>query len=124
MLHSLTLGLPHSVVYPSTQTDVDILNNLHCPRLRTLILNESISILSLNRLLSYPIARLDLGCYRQQCVTMRSTRHLCSILRTCVITDNSGVGVRRDTQGGQGEEEFEERGSKVGVIREDKGAIF
>ncbi|KAK0229534.1 hypothetical protein EDD85DRAFT_131106 [Armillaria nabsnona] len=60
MLHSLTLGLPLFCPRAYTQTDVDILNGLHCPHLRTLILNEPISILSLDKLLSYPITRLDL----------------------------------------------------------------
>ncbi|KAK0437172.1 hypothetical protein EV421DRAFT_1075704 [Armillaria borealis] len=60
MLHSLTLGLPLCCPPAYTQTDVDILNHLHCPRLRTLILNEPISILSLDKLLSYAITRLDL----------------------------------------------------------------
>ncbi len=60
LLHSLTLGLPSSYHPREYPGDVGILDDLHCPRLSTLILNHPISILSFDRLLSCPIRRLDL----------------------------------------------------------------
>ncbi len=60
LLHSLTLGLPLCDHPGYNPEDVGILNNLHCPRLRTLIFNDTINILPLNKLLSCPITRLDL----------------------------------------------------------------
>ncbi|KAK0492561.1 hypothetical protein EDD18DRAFT_1465391 [Armillaria luteobubalina] len=91
MLHSLTLGLP-ACCYPAyTQTDVDILNNLHCPRLRTLILNEPVGILSLNKLLSYPITRLDLVVRQKSMYSALKSTPLLN-LEDLRITDNSPLG--------------------------------
>ncbi|KAK0493226.1 hypothetical protein EDD18DRAFT_1333946 [Armillaria luteobubalina] len=55
LLHSLTLGRRYSSAYDSGE--INILDNFHCPRLRTLILNDPISIPAV---LSHPITRLDL----------------------------------------------------------------
>ncbi|SJL11659.1 uncharacterized protein ARMOST_15065 [Armillaria ostoyae] len=60
LLHSLTLGLPLCYHPGYNPDDVDMLNNLHCPRLCTLIFNDPVNILSLDKLLSCPITRLDL----------------------------------------------------------------
>ncbi|KAK0435347.1 hypothetical protein EV421DRAFT_2039131 [Armillaria borealis] len=60
LLHSLTFGLPLCPPHDDEPGDVYILDNLHCPRLSTLILNDPTSFLSLKRLLSCPISRLDL----------------------------------------------------------------
>ncbi|KAK0209601.1 hypothetical protein IW262DRAFT_515066 [Armillaria fumosa] len=55
LLHSLTLERRYSSAYDSRE--INILDNLHCPRLRTLILNDPINIPSV---LSRPITRFDL----------------------------------------------------------------
>ncbi|PBK60259.1 hypothetical protein ARMSODRAFT_733770 [Armillaria solidipes] len=60
LLHSLTFGLPLCSPHDDEPGDIYILDNLHCPRLSTLILNDPTSFLSLKRLLSCPISRLDL----------------------------------------------------------------
>ncbi|PBK64920.1 hypothetical protein ARMSODRAFT_978618 [Armillaria solidipes] len=62
VLHTLILGVPValSLHLRYTTRDVDNLNCIHCPRLRTLIFNKPVNIPSFERLLSYPIARLDL----------------------------------------------------------------
>ncbi|KAK0214665.1 hypothetical protein EDD85DRAFT_872407 [Armillaria nabsnona] len=60
LLHSLTLGFPLCPRPRDNPGDVGILDNLHCPRLSILILNDPICIHSLKRLLSCPISRLDL----------------------------------------------------------------
>ncbi|KAK0452849.1 uncharacterized protein EV420DRAFT_1558645 [Desarmillaria tabescens] len=61
VLHTLKLGCgsrDHRPVY--SPSDVDILNHLHCPHLGTLIFRDAVRIMSFARLLSYPIACLDL----------------------------------------------------------------
>ncbi|KAK0191894.1 hypothetical protein F5146DRAFT_999154 [Armillaria mellea] len=54
------LGHPLADEYGYKTGDVEILNDLHCPRLRTLILNNPINILSFRKLLLCPITHLDL----------------------------------------------------------------
>ncbi|KAK0191889.1 hypothetical protein F5146DRAFT_1037590 [Armillaria mellea] len=61
LLQPLTLGHPLADKYGYKTEDVGILNTLHCPRLRTLILNDPINILSFRKLLLCPITHLDLA---------------------------------------------------------------